>query len=261
MTGAVLFDFDGTLVDTFDDIVEGVQRMRAALGGERLPPPQIRRHIGWGTANLVAQCHPRMDTQRPDGLPADGAQLPLDADEVERSLALFRDAYSEILMRRSRAYPGAIEMCHALSADGVALAIVSNKPERFVRLVMAALGMVDDFALVLGGDSLAARKPDPQPLRHAAATLGQPPGRCIMVGDGTLDLEAARSAGMPGCGVTWGLLGKEELVPLAPAYIAESIAGLETWLRATLKALAFAHPPAAGPPPGEPRVKSSPRDS
>jgi phosphoglycolate phosphatase len=239
MTGGVLFDFDGTLVDTFDGIVEGIQEMRAALGAQRLPPAEVRRHIGWGIQNLVAQSHPWMDTQRPDGLPPDGEASTLNADEVERCVALFRDRYGRLLMSHSQPYPEIPDLCRRLAGDGISLAVVSNKPARFVRQLLTGLGLTDPFRVVIGGDSLAARKPDAAPLLHAAGELDLAPGRCVMVGDSPIDLAAARAAQMPCCAVTWGLLPESQLVPHGPAQIARSVGELETWIRNTLRILAF----------------------
>jgi phosphoglycolate phosphatase len=240
MTGGVLFDFDGTLVDTFDDIVDAVQRMRAALGAPALPDPDVHRHIGWGAPNLIGLCHPRLDDRRPDRLPRDGDPLPLAPAEVERALTLFRDAYRKGLLLRTRAYPGVADLCARLAADGLSLAVVSNKPEVFVRQVLAGLGLVDPFGLIVGGDTTRAHKPDPAMLVHAAGCLGLPLARCVMAGDGPLDLEAARAANLPCCAVTWGLTPEAELIRLGPAGLARTVGELERWLRETLRILSYA---------------------
>jgi phosphoglycolate phosphatase len=239
LTGGLLFDFDGTLVDTFDDIVEGVQRTRGRLDAPPLDPGEVRRHIGWGARRLMGLCHPALDPLRPARLPAEDEPVPLPAEAADAALRLFREEYAGVLLQRTRAYPGVPEMCRALARDGAALAVVSNKPERFVRQVMAGLGLVDPFRVVVGGDTLGVAKPDPAPVRHAIAALGVPPARCILIGDGPLDVRAARAAGVPGCAVAWGLLGEADLIPLGPAYLARTPADLESWLRRTLRAMAF----------------------
>ncbi|MCK4412377.1 MAG: HAD-IA family hydrolase [Candidatus Eisenbacteria sp.] len=244
MTGGVLFDFDGTLVDTFDDIVEGVQRMREQSGGPRLSTAAIRRHVGWGAGNLVGQCHPRLDDLRPDRLPPDGEPLPLDAAEIESALQSFRQFYDQIFLEHSRPYDGIPELLGALARDGFDLAVVSNKPERFVRQMLAGLGLIDPLRVVLGGDSLPVCKPDPEPLRAAAAQMGLPAERCLMVGDGPLDIAAAQAAGIPGCAVSWGLLPEAELIALGPACLVHSVAELEAWIRKTLRAIAYSPAPA-----------------
>jgi phosphoglycolate phosphatase len=252
MTGGVLFDFDGTLIDTFADIVDGVQRMRRQLGGGRIADAEIRRHIGWGAGNLVGQCHPRLDPLRPDRLPPDGTALPLNAAEVETALQTFRTIYDQICLVHAHPYDGIPELLHTLPRDGIDVAIVSNKPERFVRRMMAGLGLTDPLRVVLGGDSLPVSKPDPEPLLVAATQMGLPLERCLMVGDGPLDIAAAQAAGIPGCAVSWGLLSDQELIALGPACLARTVAELEDWIRKTLRAIACVSPAAAetSPPPG-----------
>lgn len=225
MQPGVLFDFDGTLVDTFGGIVEGVQRMRARLGAAPLPFGETKRHIGWGIRNLVGLCHPKLDALRPgsessDRLPPDGAPLPFGEAELEDIVELFRQEYRQCQLYETRAYDGVGEICADLVRKGTRLAIVSNKPERFVRHITAALGLTDSFSLILGGDSLSTLKPDPAPLVHAMATLGIDPGRCAMVGDSALDVEAARAAGLPSIGVTWGISSPPEMEALCPTYAA-----------------------------------------
>ena len=240
MTGGVFFDFDGTLVDTFDDIIEAVQRMRAGLGGARLPTAEVRRHIGWGARNLTGQCHPRLDDLRPARLPADGEALPLEAAEVASALDRFRTIYQEIFLTHARPYEGIPQLLRDLARDGIDLAVISNKPERFVRQMLAGLGLVDPLRLILGGDSLPVRKPDPLPLRLAAEQMALPLERCVMVGDGPLDVAAAGLAGIPSCAVSWGLLSEEALIALGPGSLVRSVSALETWIRKTLRAIVYA---------------------
>ena len=237
MTGGLLFDFDGTLVDTFDDIVEGVQRARRRLGAGPLDPQEVRRHIGWGARHLMGLCHPTLDPQRPSQMPEDGALLPIPSEEIDEALRLFRQEYSRILLRQTHPYAGMPEMCRALARDGLSLAVISNKPERFVRQLLAGLALADPFQLIIGGDTLGCAKPDPEPLRRAAQRLGLPLRRCIMIGDGRLDLLAAHAAGIACCAVAWGLSSEEELIALGPAHLARTPKDLEAWLRGTLRSM------------------------
>jgi phosphoglycolate phosphatase len=235
MNAGILFDFDGTLVDTFEDIVAAVQRMRGRLGADPLPAEQTRRHIGWGIYNLIGQCHPRLDEMRPDNLPPDGEPLPVPADELQRAVDLFREAYGAALVVHTRPYPGMVSLCKRLDLAGASLAVVSNKPERFTRQLLAILGMADRFALVLGGDTLAHKKPSPQPLRWAARRLGVPLERCVMIGDSGLDIAAARAAGIPSIAVTWGLLSAQGLRDLEPTHRVDTAAQLEEALHHLLR--------------------------
>ncbi|MCK4305058.1 MAG: HAD-IA family hydrolase [Candidatus Eisenbacteria sp.] len=234
MKAGILFDFDGTLVDTFDDIVQAVQRLRLRLNSEPLSSDEIRRHIGWGIRNLISQCHPQLDPLRPHDLPADGESLPVPSSELEHAVALFRKEYAAFLIVHTRPYPGIESLCRRLTREGHGLGIVSNKQERFTRQILARLGMVDPFAVVLGGDTLPTRKPDPEPLLHAARQLRIPRERCVMVGDSRLDIEAARAAGIHSCAVGWGLLPEEELLALGPTRFVHKPEALEPCLRELL---------------------------
>lgn len=230
----VLFDFDGTLVDTFGGIVEGVQRMRARLEAGPLPFGEAKRHIGWGIKNLVGQCHPRLDALRPDELPADGSPLPLEEALLQETVELFRAEYQQCQMHETHAYEGIPDLCGELAGNGVALAVVSNKPERFVRHIMAVLGLADPFALVVGGDSLPTLKPHPAPLLHVVDTLGIDRRRCAMVGDSDLDIRAAQAAQLPAIAVGWGIQPPEQLRQVRPTHLVETTGALREGLRSVL---------------------------
>ena len=222
----VLFDFDGTLVDTFDGIVTGIQRMRLQLGAARLADEEIRRHIGWGIENLIGQSHPDMDAARPERLPPDGTPLPLAAERITAAIEIFRAEYAEIIMPMSRFYPGIEALTVDLWRAGYRLAIVSNKPVRFIHQFLAGAALEAPFAVVLGADSTAEKKPAATPLLHAARELDVPLETCVMVGDSQLDIAAAQAAGIPSIAVTWGLLGRAALVACAPTRLAETAAEL-----------------------------------
>lgn len=233
MSAGFFFDFDGTLVDTFAGIVAAVQRLRAELSAEPLPPKEIQRHIGWGLGNLLRQCHPRLDARRPDDLPSPGQPSPISDEDLTALIPQFRRIYAGVMMIGTRVYPGIAPLCSKWGQRNVALAVISNKPERFVRQILAAIGLADPFSLVLGGDSLPARKPDPAPLQHAARLLGVSLPECVMIGDGRPDLEVARAAGIPSCGVTWGLLTEAQMREFGATHIVHTAdeldAGLERY--------------------------------
>ncbi|MFH1143806.1 MAG: HAD-IA family hydrolase [Candidatus Eisenbacteria bacterium] len=239
MTGGVLFDFDGTLADTFDDIVEAVQRMRAELDGPALPPAEIRRHIGWGTRNLIGMCLPSTDVLRPERLPPDGNTVQFDRTAVEDGLQRFERIYEQVMVLTTQLYPGILELCRSLAADGIDLAVVSNKQDLFVRRMMAALRMIDPFRVVVGAGLTPRHKPDPSMLFLAAGGMGLPIDRCLMVGDGPLDIASAKAAGIPCCAVSWGLLPADQLIRLGPATLVHDARELDDWLRGMLRARAL----------------------
>lgn len=230
-TRGVLFDFDGTLIDSCPGIIEAVQLLRRDFGALPLPPDMIREYIGWGVRHLVAWTHPSLDPLRPDRLPSPEGPPPIAADELDGFVADFRRIYSGVMLHSARIYPGIAKLCHELDRDGVALAVISNKPDRFLRQILAAMALADPFALVIGSDTVPAIKPDPLPLRIAAERLRVPLAQCVMVGDGPLDVRAAHAAGIPCCSVTWGFNTEKSLRALGPTYVAHSAGELGAWLR------------------------------
>ena len=185
---AVLFDLDGTLVDSASDIAEAVNRLLVELGLPRVAQARIQGWIGEGARQLIASA-----------LRDAGSRL--DADEV---FDRFMVHYEACLLLEPRLYDGVADTLQVLRDRGVRLAVCTNKPSRFVPPLLAAMGIDGYFEAFVGGDSLAWRKPDPRPLLHLATQLGCEPGRCLMVGDSETDFAAARAAGMPVALVSYG---------------------------------------------------------
>ncbi|WP_024889142.1 phosphoglycolate phosphatase [Luteimonas huabeiensis] len=185
---AVLFDLDGTLVDSASDIAEAVNRLFDDLGVPRVPEATVRGWIGDGARQLLATA-----------LAHAGSDTPVDA-----AMDRFMVHYEACLLRDARLYPGVAETLAALRARSARLGVCTNKPERFVRPLLAALGVSDAIEACVGGDSLPERKPSPLPLLHLAARLGHRPGECLMVGDSRTDFLAAQAAGMPVVLVAYG---------------------------------------------------------
>ncbi|MBB1472965.1 phosphoglycolate phosphatase [Luteimonas sp. MC1782] len=176
----VLFDLDGTLVDSAADISEAVNRTLDELGHPRQPEALVRSWIGLGTRVL-------MDS----ALQHVGSDMPVD-DALPR---LMRH-YGDCLLLQARLYPRTVETLDALHADGVAMAICTNKPERYVRPLLEAMGIAHRFDGIVGGDTLPERKPHAMPLLHLAAQHGRRVDECLMVGDSEADAGAAHAAGM-----------------------------------------------------------------
>ncbi len=181
---AVVFDLDGTLVDTLPDIAGALNRLLAEERRSPLDDGAIRAMIGDGAARLVERA------LAATGEAAGGDAL---AGLTRRYLAL----YSADLSGRSRPYPGADEALDALRAAGVRLAVCTNKPEAPSNTLLADLGLAGYFAAVVGGDSLAVRKPDGRHLLATLARLGADAARAAMVGDNANDVAVARAAGVP----------------------------------------------------------------
>ncbi len=187
-----LFDLDGTLVDSAPDIADAVGLALRTVG--RTPPGEalVRDYIGNGAARLIHRA-------------LTGA-LEKDAEPAlfEAAYAAFLEAYAERLFERSSLYPGVSDTLDRLTADGWAMAVVTNKPARFTVPLLARAGLAPYFGAVVSGDSLAEKKPHPAPLRHAAAGCGIDIGRGVMIGDSLADVNAAHGAGIPAICVDYG---------------------------------------------------------
>ncbi|MGH8052967.1 MAG: phosphoglycolate phosphatase [Stenotrophomonas sp.] len=180
-TSAVVFDLDGTLVDSASDIAEAVNRMLEDLSLPRVSEATVRSWIGEGVRKLVTTA-----------LRDAGCDRAL--DEV---MPGFMRHYHACLLRSPRLYDGVTETLEALQQRGLPMAICTNKPVALVPPLLKHLGIDGFFAHIIGGDSLPQRKPAPEPLQHVAQLLGQPVPHCVMVGDSATDLHAANNAGMP----------------------------------------------------------------
>lgn len=189
---AVLIDLDGTLLDTVRDIAAAVDAMLHALGRAPIGVDVVAHSIGQGVDVLL---HRVLSGDR------DGR---VDAALLQRARAAFDPAYAASNGREARVYPGVVAGLDALRAQGLRLACVTNKPRRATADVLAQFDLERYFACVVGGDTLAQRKPAPQPLWHAATLLGVAADACIVLGDSANDARAARSAGMPVVLVDYG---------------------------------------------------------
>jgi phosphoglycolate phosphatase len=149
---------------------------------------------------------------------------------LDRAVGRFRDCYADHLLDTTRPYPGIIEMCDRLVEKGIRLGVVTNKIEDLSRRIIEGLGLSGRFRVLLGGDSLPARKPDPSPLLQALEEMNVPVARAAMVGDSAIDIEAGRRAGIRVAAVTWGFVSAENLKKAKPDYLADDPERLEAWL-------------------------------
>ena len=193
----VVFDFDGTLADTWRDLAAALNR---TLTGEGLPAvtgPEVRFWVGHGVLPLLARAVPDAD-----------------AAHLERLRARFFAHYQRGCLDTTRLYDGVLECLEA--CRGADLAVASNKPAVFLVPMLERLGIAAHFAAILGGDSLAVRKPDGAVLAEVAtrvrASTRVEHDRVFMVGDSAVDVETGRNAGAITIGCAWGLRGRDELV-------------------------------------------------
>ncbi len=184
----VIFDLDGTLVDSLADLTAAVNHCLRELGADELPREAVAGYVGEGARVLVQR--------------ALGARH---REHLEAGLRLFMTYYAAHLLDHTRPYPGIVDMLARLKARRLALSVLSNKPEAMSRAILDGLGLSAYFLAVLGGDSLSSRKPDPAGLEHLRALRATSTARVLVVGDSVIDLHAARAAGFAFCGVAWGM--------------------------------------------------------
>jgi len=179
---ALLFDLDGTLVDSANDLQAALNEVLREAGAAPLELAEVRRMIGDGVPALVKR-----------GLAARG----IEESALPAMLARFNAIYEADPVARTRPYPGVADTLAVLAGEGRRLAVCTNKPEAAACIVLERLGLAGYFAAVVGGDTLAVRKPHPGHLLAALARLGARPAEAVMIGDNENDAAAARAAGLP----------------------------------------------------------------
>ena len=191
---AILFDLDGTLIDSAPDLALAINNMLTSLDRPTFHDDLICSWVGNGAAILVKR-----------GLSGSSEIDPnLDNDLCEKALQIFLDAYKNNLCVATKLYPYVNVSLKVLKAQGYRLAIVTNKPHEFIAPILTALELDNLFEITLGGDSLSKRKPDPLPLLHICKELNVNVEECLMVGDSKNDILAAKAAKMESIGLTYG---------------------------------------------------------
>ncbi|WP_353571764.1 phosphoglycolate phosphatase [Candidatus Albibeggiatoa sp. nov. BB20] len=178
----VLIDLDGTLVDSVPDLSYAVDHMMMAL---ELPQPgekKVRQWVGNGIEKLVKRAL------------ADDMDAEPEADLFEQGLHIFKGSYAECNGRHSQLYDGVKEGLDWLKQEGFTIACITNKAQQFTTPLLEKVGILDYFQLVVSGDSLPKKKPDPMPLLHSAAHFSVTPSKALMIGDSMTDVKAARNA-------------------------------------------------------------------
>lgn len=191
----IIFDLDGTLIDSLPDLADATNHMLGTLGRHPIDQDAVRRLVGQGARRLVEQALP--------GAPE---------VEIQRGLELFLDYNHRHIADRTVLYPGVTETLDVLRERGMRMAIISNKNVALCREVLSVIGADCYFEEILGADSLPFRKPSPEPVLKLLADFGVAPERAAMVGDSINDIAAGRGAGVTTVGCTWGYGDLEELV-------------------------------------------------
>lgn len=191
---AVLFDLDGTLIDSAPDLAGAANDLRTQRGLEALPYESLRPMVGAGARGMVGV--------------AFGLRPGEEGFEPLRDAFLAR--YAERMLDRTRVFDAVEPVLQMLSAAGVPWGIVTNKATRYAEPVVRGLGLDARAGVLIAGDTTAHAKPHPAPLLEAARRLGRDAGRCVYVGDDLRDMQAGRAAGMATLAAGWGYLGQGE---------------------------------------------------
>lgn len=214
----ILIDVDGTLVDSVPDLAYCVNEMLKQLGMPERSEADIRNWVGNGVERLTR----RALIGQLDGEP--------DEELFRKAYPLFLDLYAENTSKRSKLYPGISEGLGRLRDAGYVLGSVTNKASQFTIPLLKDLGIHDDFAVIVAGDTLEKKKPDPAPLLYAAERMGVQPAECLMVGDSVNDVTAARAAGFQIVCMPYGYNHGDDIRDANPDAVIDSLAQLDTLL-------------------------------
>ena len=190
----VLFDLDGTLLDSAPDMLATVNLLRAAYDKSPMLLAELRPHVSRGSRAMLSAAFPELEQARRDAM-----------------VPAFLDAYQALLGRHSVLFEDVDTLLARIEADGARWGIVTNKPEYLAREIVPQLGWETRCAVLIGGDTLAERKPHPLPLQVAAQRLGSTIADCVYVGDDERDIQSARAAGMRSVAALWGYRGDDEV--------------------------------------------------
>lgn len=202
----LIFDLDGTLVDTLDDITASLNDTLQRFGRERLPRDRVRQLVGDGIAVLLARAFAAPTAP-------------------EQALALYKAHHSRHLTAHSRLYPGVADALGHFAS--IPLVVISNKSSEFVRPVLERLGIGRYFAAALGADAGLPLKPAPDMVLSVLSRFPVGKERAAIVGDGTTDMRAGKAAGIMTCAAAYGFRQEAELLQTHPDYVIRSLAELK----------------------------------
>ena len=215
---AILMDLDGTLIDSAADISLSLNRGLDDLGLSRVSELQVRDWVGRGAGRLVEVVLQHVVPHHADNPHRHEVETRL----LERFMARYQDSVCEA----STVYPGVRDFIDAAQAAGIRLACVTNKPYKPAVALLRALDLLDDFELLIGGDTLAHKKPHPEPLLHCLRHFEVAASQALMVGDSRNDVDAARAAGIKVVAVPYGYNHGEPIEACAPDRLVASLAEL-----------------------------------
>ncbi|MFM7202943.1 MAG: HAD family hydrolase [Myxococcota bacterium] len=211
---ALLFDLDGTLVDTLPDITTAANHALQHLGRAPVSAERVRRLVGRGAANLLMHLLELQDPSNP---------------LVQAGVACFLDEYERHPSRHARLYPGIVELLTTFSQ--LPKLVITNKNTHIARLTLEHLGISTAFQGIYGSDAFAQKKPHPLPLLEGARLLELSPAHLVMIGDSRFDVEAGHAAGMRTLAVSWGFEDRKVLEALHPTALFDHPSRLSQWIR------------------------------
>lgn len=212
---AVIFDLDGTLLDTLDDLADSMNRVLELNRLPQHPQDAYKYFVGDGIEMLVRRALP--------------FQVASDR-ELQRFVKEMKNEYAQRWLHRTRPYAGIPEMLAAFAAAGAAMAVLSNKPDEASQAIVKALLPDGAFQVVLGATPQRPKKPNPAAALEIAGRLGIPPAEFLFIGDTAIDMQTARAAGMFPVGVLWGFRPAEELIAAGAKLLAVDAYNLIPWV-------------------------------
>jgi phosphoglycolate phosphatase len=213
---AVLFDLDGTLVDSSADLIRAVATLCTEIGASPPDPHAIRPRISAGSRAMLRSALPRLEAER-----------------IEALVPRFLDIYAQALAVETEPFPGMSALLQSIEARGIAWGVVTNKPAALTHSLMEQLGLAARCAALVCGDTLPVRKPDPEPVRHACRLAGVEPSTAWFVGDDPRDIDAGRGAGTRTIAAAWGYLDGGDPHAWGADWVAPSVAALHAALART----------------------------
>jgi len=209
---AVVWDLDGTLIDSAPDLADALSRLLREQGHPGLDEDQVRTMIGNGVEKLILR-----------GFAAVDARIP--TEQLSLLVSRFLLIYSASATHRTRLYDDAIAVLHHFQGAGLHQGICTNKPEAITRQILADLSIADVFDVIVGGDTTAAKKPDPLPLRTCMEALDVDAERCVLIGDSGVDVRTAQAINMPVGIVSFGY-ARERVEDIGADFIIDKLASL-----------------------------------
>lgn len=206
----IIFDLDGTLIDSSEDIAWATNKTLNAFGYAGLGIEAIKENVGWGVKSLLEKL-------MPDALP----------ERITEARDRFLYFYGKHLVVKTYVYPGVEDTLRHFKSLDKLMAVVTNKPEGLAERILKELGLSGYFMSVVGGDSFSNRKPHPEPVEKVLGLSGMKPEKAVIVGDSPIDCETGKRAGTSTIGVTYGFRGKLELEEACCDVIIDSFSELK----------------------------------